>query len=391
MIDYSEALRRVLAATHRLPAASLPLGDATGRFLAESVSSTIDSPPFDNTAVDGFALCGQGPYRILGAIPAGTVSQRGLTDGEAMQIFTGAPVPAGTQSIAMIEDCRVEDKTLYVSASGPHVRKRGEDIKLGDTIAEPGDFLTPALIGLLASVGTESVRVGGQPRVAILTTGDEIVGRGPLSAGQIYNSNAPALLAAFGCLGLPAFASHIPDQPVQIRNALTEMLESAEVVVTCGGVSVGEHDHLKDAFQECGIEQIFWRVAIKPGKPVWFGRRNKTLVFGLPGNPVSALVTMLLLVRPALLRLMGAPDDFEPFQRAELAESIFKKPGRTEFVRGTLTSQDGRLIATPTAGQGSHMLGGTGHANALIQAPAESTHLSAGSVVDVLPIKWGIG
>lgn len=391
MISYEQAVALVLGESKSMPAELVDLPSGCGRFLSEEVFATLHSPAFDNSAVDGFVLGGgEPPYRIVGEIAAGSWPEFRLASGEAARIYTGAPVPDGTASIAMIEDCEVARDVVVPASRGDHVRKRGEDYRAGERIAGRGDLVTPSLVGLLASAGADRIPTVRLPRVGLLTTGDEAVPSGtPLAPGQIFNSNGPALQAALLQLGVQPEVRHVSDDADAVQTVVEEMLQVNDVLITCGGVSAGAHDHLKEVFHRAGVEQVFWKAALKPGKPIWFGRKGEKLVFGLPGNPASSLVTYFLFTRPALIKLMGGSCDEQEI-RAELQTPQSKKPGRTEFMRSKLSWEGGKLLVTPLEGQGSHMLLGTGHADCLVIFPAGDVRLDAGTLVQVVPLRWGL-
>jgi molybdopterin molybdotransferase len=392
LIEYAEAIERVRAHCLPLPAETVALSSGEGRFLAEDVRARLASPAFDNSAVDGFALgTGEGRFRIVAAVRAGSGTPPVLGAGQAVRIYTGAPVPAGTNAIAMIEDCQVDGDTVLPTAGGDHIRGQGEDYAEGATIAYAGDLISPPLAALLASAGAAEIAVHRLPRVTLLTSGDELVPVGaPLGEGKIYNSNAIALDAALRAIGISPVPIHVADDLSAVRQSVEGLLSQCDVLISCGGISVGEHDHLKAAFQAAGVEEVFWRASIKPGKPIFFGARGKQLVFGLPGNPVSSLVTFFLFARPALLSLMGCRTPFTKVEQATLSARVSKEAGRTEFRRGALTSKGGRMSVAPAVGEGSHLLLGTGHANCLFIFSAASECMEAGERVDVLPLKWGL-
>ncbi len=387
MISAENAVRQVLECAAPLPQVAVPLSQASGRFLAESVHAKGGSPRFDNSAVDGFALSGNPPYRIVGSIAAGSTQMIRLNPSEAAEIFTGAPIPPGTDAIAMVEDCVVHNGMLDARLAGDHVRRAYEEFAPGALLAEAGAVLSPPLVGLLATGGISSVTVRGLPKVAIITTGDEVA-EVDLGDSQIYNSNAPALKAAVLALGVEVRHSHLPDDPAAIKKGVAEVLDSADIVLTCGGISVGRHDHLREAFAAAGIKERFWRVAVKPGKPLWFGTSGPKLVFGLPGNSVSALVTYLIFARPAILKIMGGSSLVT--ENARLDHPLKKKPGRTEYVRGRLSVKNGELRVNSTQHQGSHMTMGLAHADVLIHFPSEQTQLPEDALVEIVPIRWGV-
>ncbi|HWA83207.1 MAG TPA: gephyrin-like molybdotransferase Glp, partial [Fimbriimonadaceae bacterium] len=308
--------------------------------------------------------------------------------GSAVRIFTGAPIPAGIVAVAMQEDCRETDGSVHfeeVSRLGDHIRPDGSDFAAGQLLLKKGEVMNPASIGLAVSGGHLTVKTHGRPRVTVLTTGNELVSPGDeLGPGQIYNSNEGALSAALEPLSGVTRTLHVGDDLEQLKFLLPAILQDSDVVLTCGGVSVGEYDFLKEAFAACGVEQRFWQVAIKPGKPVYFGTWGRTLVFGLPGNPVSALVTFILFARPALLKMSGRQSCWPSPGSARFEGESRKKAGRTEFLRGIL---EGGMVRE-AGEQGSHQLAALAAANCLIHFPREADRLRTGDEVAVTPLEW---
>jgi molybdopterin molybdotransferase len=374
----------------------VPLNEALGRTLAEDVASTEPVPGFDNSTMDGFALraedtAGAKPaspveLRIAGESRAGHPARATLAPGEAFRISTGAMVPAGADAVVAIEETRSEDGRVQVRTAvepGYFVRRAGEDILPRATVLGRGARLGPAEVGVLASLGQVTVRCHRRPRVAVLTSGDELLAPGaPGRPGGVRDSNGhsiPALVEAAGAE--LASVGTVADEPAATRAAIAPMLE-ADVAVICGGVSVGEHDHVKDALTGLGVERSFWGVALRPGKPTWFGTRGEALVFGLPGNPVSAMVTFLLLVRPALMVLGGARPE-RTRTTAILDRDYEKQPGRAHAIRCALTLREDGWHAEPAPQQGSHILTSMLGADCLAIAPAASGSLRAGEPVEV--------
>ena len=373
-----------------------------GRVLAVDVVAAHDLPPFANSAMDGFALrgadlprAGERRLRIVGTHFAGDAPAASVAAGECVRITTGAPLPHGADSVVIKERVRVEDDELVVGSgerAGANVRAAGEDYAAGEIALRAGQRIGAARVGVLASLGHADVRVAARPRVAVLTTGDELVAPGTaLGAAQIHNSNGyslAALIAEAGAVNVdrvPPFR-HLRDDARAVREGLLAAAEVADVIVSSGGVSAGEKDLLPGLVAELG-RLHFWKVRMRPGMPFLFGQIGKTLVFGLPGNPVSSIATFLAFVRPALAAMQGADDAREIRLHARLAAPIMKRHERTEFLRARRESRDdGSLWVTALAKQGSGMLRGVVEADALIVVPAHVRELGVGAVVEVLPL-----
>jgi len=364
-LPIEDARRVVLEALEPLDSESVGIRHARGRVLAEAVVSAVDVPHFASSAMDGFAVPpGQrGALRIVGESSAGHPFSGRVQAGTAVRISTGAVVPEGTGAVVMVERTEEADGMVTVAEidTGTNIRGAGEDIRRGQTVLEAGEELGAAALGVAASVGRGHLACARLPRVALLATGDELVAPGAqLGPGQIHSSNTPALTALVeGSGGRAVVGEDVPDTAAGTRAALAQAVEQADVVCVTGGVSVGPHDHVKGAFAELGIEERFWRVALKPGKPTWFGVRSgggrRVACFGLPGNPVSAVVTFILFVRPALRALQGA-DPSATRVRAELTEAVPRMADRTQALRCRLQAAPGGWRVTPTGPQGSHQL-----------------------------------
>jgi molybdopterin molybdotransferase len=390
MLSIDEARAGVLAEARGLEAEDVAVSDALGRVLAEDVPAAQDVPGFANSAMDGFAVRSGGAgrrLRIVGESRAGAPAAVAVGEGEAVRISTGAMLPAGADAVLQIELCEVDGDAIVLGddvAPDRNVRHPGEDMAAGARVLAAGKPLGPAELGVAVNAGRATVRCARRPRVAILATGDELVDPGaPLGPGQIHDSNAPMLRALATQAGARATTRRLPDDRAATEAAIGEALDGADLVVLSGGVSVGPHDHVKPALAAQGVEEVFWRVALRPGRPTWFGvrRSDQTLVLGLPGNPVSAYVTFVLFARPALAALQGA-DPRLPMRRARLAVAVARHPDRDECVRVAI---DATGAATPTGPQGSHVLSSLLGADGLAVVPRGEGALAAGSEVDVYP------
>jgi len=400
MLELEEALSRILATVPPAVSERIPLSQAFGRALHQAVSSPIDLPRFENSSMDGYAVRAadvasaraDSPVRlrVIGKVAAGTVFADVTAPGTCVRLFTGSPLSQGTDAVVMQEDTRADPEratdilVLDRVEKGENVRFRGEDVTCGSGIAKAGEVLTAGQIALLAAVGVAQLDAGRQPRVGVLSTGSELREPGvPLGEGQIYESNRVALNALIQRAGgVPAPLPLVTDSLGATRNALTEAFNRCDAVVTSGGVSVGDLDFVKRAFQDTGGELEFWKVAIKPGRPFVFGRRQGQLLFGLPGNPVSALVTFFLLVRPALLRWQGATDVSPPSHPGMLMEALPNHGSRRHFFR-VKADNEGKVSSAGT--QASHALRSLAAANGLVDVPPD-TILPASTTVRV--IRW---
>ena len=394
MIPVGEALATVCDAARILGVERVGLGAALGRVAAEDVRSTRAVPAAANSAMDGYAVrhADLAPLparlRIVAVEPAGTVVDRAVEPGTAIKLFTGSVVPPGADTVVKIEDTEGSGDVVVVRAApvhGANVRAAGEDIAAGSTVVTRGAPLGPADLGVLASVGCATVLVHRRPTVAIVSTGSELVEVDEVPGpGQVVNSNAYTLAAAASAAGATATVLPIVrDRDADIRASLVEA-SRADVVLTSGGVSVGELDLVKDALDTLGVERLFWQVAQKPGKPLAFGRLGDRLVFGLPGNPVSALVCFHLYVRPALRRLQGHRRLHAPLVEASLERSVRKAKALTEFVRVQLAWTDDGWVATPLPSQSSGVLTALGSGAALLVGPPALDELPAAGRYSVL-------
>lgn len=393
------ALARILAEVRPVSGTERVLvRDALGRILDEDVVSRIDVPAHTNSAMDGYALRGADLLAgddtrldVIGVAAAGRPFDGVVAAGQCVRILTGAPVPEGADTVVMQERVTREDDSAIVAAGqrpGQHVRQAGEDIARGSVALAAGSVLMPAALGILASVGVGEVSVRRRARVAFFSTGDELrrVGE-PLGAGQIYDSNGYTIHGMLTRAGVEVIdMGVVRDDPAAIESAFAEAADRADAIVTSGGVSVGDADYVKDALETTGSVG-FWSVAMKPGRPLAFGHIGDALFFGLPGNPVSAMVTFYQLVHPALQALAGLPDAGSPLEiEAVLLDDLRKKPGRREFQRGVLARDaDGRLVVRRAGQQGSGILSSMNAANCFIVLPEESGPVAAGDGVTVQP------
>ena len=400
MLAFEVALARVLAEVPAPEGESVSLRAASGRILADQIRSPIDLPVFDNSAMDGYAVraadvasakpASPACLRLAGKVAAGEIFLGEVTPGTCVRLFTGSPLPAGADAVVMQEDTHIDPaapgEVVILAPAGPgeNVRTRGEDVKQGTILAEAGAAITPCRIGLLAAAGFERLRVGRRPVVGLLATGSELTEPGqPLAPGQIYESNRTALAALMEGVGaVPKTLPLVADVLAGTSQALADAFNQCDAVVTSGGVSVGEMDFLKLAFEQIGGRLEFWKVAMKPGRPFVFGRCQGKLLFGLPGNPVSALVTFRLLVRPALLRWQGATDVSLPAHPGVLAEPLLN-PGERRHFMSVKVDSTGKIQLAGV--QASHVLSSLAAANGLVDVPAHTT-LAAGSAVTVL--RW---
>jgi molybdopterin molybdotransferase len=391
LLSIDEALARVLARVRPLGAEQVLVADAARRVLAEDVVSCVDLPPFPSSAMDGFAVRAEdtpGRLPVVFRIAAGAPAERPLAPGEAMEISTGGAVPDGADAVVPIESVVTSGDKVGIEeavVAGAHVRPIGGDVRVGAPLLPAGTTLGPAQLGALAAAGVAEAACARRPRVVVLSTGTELRAPGEeLGPGQIYESNGPMLAAALASAGaLVERIGPVADDEGEHRLALEHGLD-ADVLVSSGGVSVGPHDLVRRILGELGVEEDFWGVAVRPGKPVAFGTRGATLVFGLPGNPVSSLVAVELFVRPALLALQGAARPGPNYELARLAAPVRRNGRRDELVRARAGNAGGDTVVEPVSGQESHMIARAAAADALILVPQGEGEIAAGEAVRYL-------
>ncbi|MHB8978058.1 MAG: molybdopterin molybdotransferase MoeA [Trichloromonadaceae bacterium] len=391
-LTYHAARQQILEQVRPLEAETVPLLDALGRAIAEPLIATLDLPRFDNSAMDGYALraadSGAGvKLRVTGYLLAGSLERPTVEPGCAVRIMTGAPLPPGADTVVPEEetDGGAAVVTLRGAAvRGAHIRYRGEDVRSGEEVLPLGTVLRPPEISLLASFNRSCVQVVRRPRVAILSTGDELVEVGTgLTEGRIVNSNSWALAAAVLELGgIPLQLGIARDTRESLREKLAIGLQ-ADLLITSAGVSAGDLDLVREVLAELGVEQVFWKVDIKPGRPIAFAVKGAVPVFSLPGNPVATLVTFEEFVRPALLKIMGQRQILKPLLRARLQEPVRKKPGRAQFLRVTVRESEGGLVVASSGDQNTGILRTSLRANGIAVLPAERGNYAAGDEVEV--------
>lgn len=414
MIEYERALSLVLRNAFPLQTERVAVKAANHSVLARVVRARSDLPRFDQSAVDGYGVQAREvssvsessprALRLEGMVPAGgRIGRSRLGRGCAVKILTGGRIPPGVDGVVMKEFCREDGGVVEVLrpvVAGENIRRRGEEIRRGACVLEAGTRITPPVAGVLSTFGITQVTVHRRPRVTVVSTGNELVapGRKP-GDGQIFDSNSSTLAAALRELGIrPIRVCRARDERRALYKTLERALAESDVVVTAGGISVGDYDFVREVLESLGVETVFWRVAMKPGKPNYFGihgwtrrggrRVPRRLVFSLPGNPVAVLVSFHQLVKPALLQLLGVRRSEPRVLAAELTRSLFKKAGRLEWVRGRLAGRNGKQHVTPTRGQGSHMLTGLAGADCLILFPKEESRIEKGQEVRVTLLEW---
>ena len=372
---------------------TIAVADAAGRVLREPATSQVDLPPFASSAMDGFAVrADETPAELPVAfrIAAGDPGPGVLPARAAAAIATGGSVPEGADAVVPVEHVVDHGDRVEISESarsGQHIRPRGGDVRKGDIVAAPGTLLGAAQIGALAAAGIAEARCSVRPRVAVLATGSELRAAGEtLAPGQIYESNRAMIAAVLRAAGAEVELLPVVEDDERAHRAALERGLEADVLVTSGGVSMGPHDLVRKVAADLGVEEVFWGVAVKPGKPLSFGVRGATLVFGLPGNPVSSLVGSLLFVRPALLARQGVTPVDPGFEHGRAAAALRRNPHRDEFVRALRRSEEDGVLVEPVSGQESHMIVRAAAADALIHVPRGDGEIAAGTAVRYLKL-----
>jgi len=397
-LSFEQALERIQQSIVPIKGKkNVTIREAAGHILADDVTSPLDVPPFINSAMDGYAINAQdiptsaeATLKVVGKSFAGGPFEGSVKTGEAVRIMTGAIVPEGTDTVIMQEHAEVDGDNIKIGSehkAKQNVRNPGDDFFTGDTIIKAGERLSPAKLGLLASVGVTEFKVTRKPVVAFFSTGDELKGVGqPLAPGDIYDSNRYILFGMLQKMGVECIdMGVVPDIKEEIELTLKEAANIADLVITSGGASVGEADFIKLILDEIG-EVGFWKIAMKPGKPLAFGHINDTLFFGLPGNPVSAMATFYQFVQPSL-RLLEGESVSDPVRlQAKCVSKLKKRPGRKDFQRGVMSSdENGCLIVDTTGIQGSHMLSSMAKANCFIVLERDAGDIEVGTMVEVQP------
>jgi molybdopterin molybdotransferase len=397
MITVEEALEKILSRIHPLGSEKVSILEALGRVMAEDIYANRDIPPFNNSGMDGYAVRSEDiqnassshPVRleVIEDLPAGFISKKNLKRGQAIRIMTGAPIPKGVDTVVPVEDAKQDDQFVLIFTTLPsdeNIRKAGEDVKEGERVISAGDLIRPSEVGMLASVRRSFVSVYQRPLVAILCTGEELVDvDGILDEVKIVSSNSYTLAAQVkDCGAIPVQLGIVRDRKEEIKEKLLQGIR-ADVLISSAGVSVGDYDFVKDALKDLGMEMIFWKVAMQPGRPLVFGTIQGKPVFGVPGNPVSSMVSFEQFVRPSLLKMMGHRQLYRPVIEAVLKEDIRKKPGRRHFMRAFVSFEKDQYFASVTGPQGSGILKSMVKANGLVIVPEDREMVRAGEKVKV--------
>jgi len=398
MIDFEDASKKVLSRARQMEPEFIPLIKALGRVLAEDIKAREPIPPFRKSTMDGYAvrsedladLSDEHPVvlDVIEDLPAGKISKTRLKDGEAIRIMTGAAMPENADAVVKVEDTEKKGKKVVIRSQvgpGDNSGEAGEDVQKGELVLQQGQVIGPSEVGMLASLGIAKVKVTKKPVVAVIPTGDEIVEPGrSLPAGKIRNSNGYALFSLAAQAGAePQYLGIAPDKKSRLRKKVSQA-RKADIVVLSGGVSVGDYDLVKDQLKAFGVKPVFWRVLIKPGKPLFFGVRRRQLVFALPGNPVSTMLTFNLFVRPAIDRMLGRKQVGLKHGKAILLDNLSLKPGRKQFLRGRIEHNGVVLQVMPFPFQKSGILKSMVKSNALIVVPPEIEAMEKGEEVEII-------
>jgi molybdopterin molybdotransferase len=384
MITYKTAQQKIIKHARLLKAVEQPIENSLGFVLASNARSPIDSPSFDNSAMDGFVFKAKDTVgasalapvslKICGSIRAGSTRIKLLKPGYAFKIMTGAPIPKGADTVLEKENARVQNGSLWVTnpnREGRHIRCRGEEIVKKEAIKLKGFLVTPGVIGFLSGLGVTRVRVYQKPRVSLIATGDEIIRSGKkLRNGQIYDSNTPLLTAALKALAIePKYSGRISDNKETLKAALSKAMRSSDAVILTGGVSVGDYDHVKGVFKDLGVKTVFWKVLQKPGKPIFFGKKGRTLIFGLPGNPAAVHACFYQYVYPALRLLMGHANVWMRSESMVLKHEIRPDQEKTLFLKAMVDRSQKWPRCEALGHQGSHMLSSLCRSHGFIVVP----------------------
>jgi len=398
MLEFEEARKKVLSRTRVMEPEYVPLAKALGRVLAEDIKAKEPIPHFRKATMDGYAVRSQDlsvvkedhpiTLEVIEDLPAGKISRTRLQGGKAISIMTGAAIPEAADVVVKVEDTERRGKKVIVRvrlAAGANIAEIGEDVARGELVLSRGTVIGAAEMGMLASLGMKIVKVSKKPSIAVIATGSELVEPGTkLTGGKIRNSNAYALFSlALKAGAEPKYLGIVPDQKSELRKKLNQA-RKFELVVLSGGVSVGGYDLVKDQLKEFGVRSVFWQVQIKPGKPMFFGTRRHHLVFGLPGNPVSAMLTFQLFVRPAIDQMLGKNKIGMPAGKAILLDNLTLKPGRKQFIRGILDQTGMVMQVLPFPFQKSGILKSMVKSNVLIVVPPEIEAMEKGEEVEIL-------
>ncbi len=402
MLSVEEAKKLVLQNVPTASTQDVTLLEALGHVAAEDVKTSFPIPSFDNSAMDGFVFRSadtekadpEHPVRlaIRGMLKAGDTGDVPRGAQETYRIMTGALVPAAMDSVLPIEKAELEGETLLLRnpwPAGKNVRYRGEELKERQVVVQKGMAVSPAVVGILASLGRKKIRVYKTPNVSVIATGSELIESGsPLVRGKIYDSNLPMVRSALLQMGVrPVFTKRLADTPSAIRQVVRHALRISDIVILTGGVSAGDTDHVRPTLQRLGVETIFWRVSQKPGKPFYLGRKGKTLFFGLPGNPAAVFTCFYEYVYPAIRHFMGFKEPFLPEFSLTLGERVSADPEKSLFLKATTDFSNGTSLVTPLKGQASHMISSLAHSKGILMIPNSSSALEAGqkAVFHALP------